>query len=98
MFHTILIAAASLVFAGQDAATQARPARQDEGIVVKGKKDPRDKRVCRRVNATGSIMAKSTCRTAGEWEIERQRAQVAIEKFRQRQQMEQEARRQKYEE
>ena len=93
---TAALAAASFTVAGQDTAAQTPPPPQDEGIVVKGKKDPRDKRVCKRANATGSILAKATCRTAGEWEIERQRALAAVDQIRQAKEMDAQARGENY--
>lgn len=89
------IAAASLAFTGQDAGTQAAPSAQDESITVKGKQNPRDKRVCKRAVTTGSIMPKVTCKTFGEWELERERQLAQREQLLQQKRFEDQARTEK---
>lgn len=45
-----------------------------EDITVTGKQAARDRVVCKTAVQTGSIVAKRTCRTAGEWEAIRERS------------------------
>ena len=93
----VTLFAATLALTGQDATPAApAPAAQDS-IVVEGQQRARDKRVCKRSVSTGSIMAKVTCKSAGEWEIERDRQMAQAEQMRQRSLMEAEVRRQSQE-
>ncbi|MES2988639.1 MAG: hypothetical protein V4808_12100 [Pseudomonadota bacterium] len=93
---TILLLSAAIAFVSQDAASQTGAAAQDGPIVVQGQQKARDKRVCRRAISTGSIMSKVTCKTAGEWEIERDRQTAQVEQMRQRRLMEEQAHLEKF--
>lgn len=63
------------------AAAQTAPrAQQSEDLTVTGrKKDDATRRICKREASTGSIMRRSTCRTAADWERVRERSVVAME-------------------
>jgi hypothetical protein len=54
---------------------------QDTTIVVQGKQDPRNKKVCKIIDPpTGSrIGGGRVCRPAVEWELEEQQAQRAVQ-------------------
>ncbi|RYD54270.1 MAG: hypothetical protein EOP60_08060 [Sphingomonadales bacterium] len=88
----ITLIAAAMAFGGQDVPAQAAPAAQDT-VIVQGQQKARNKRVCRRSVSTGSIMTKSICKTAGEWEIERDRQIAQAERLRMSSMMDNEARR-----
>ena len=89
MFGEVLLAAGlwasgSAVPAQEQAVPAAKP--QDE-IVVKGEKDKRARKVCKRATPTGSLMPKVTCRTAGEWEVARERDVAELERVKQEKRM-----------
>ncbi|MES2988640.1 MAG: hypothetical protein V4808_12105 [Pseudomonadota bacterium] len=79
---TSLLFSVAMAFAGQDAPSNTGAAAQDGAIVVEGLQKARNKRVCKRSTSTGSIMTKVTCKTAGEWEIERDRQIAQAERLR----------------
>lgn len=97
MPNIALLAILTLSFWGQDSTPQTTPPPKDEGIVVKGKKDAREKRVCKSAVATGSIVPKVTCKAAVEWEYERERALAARDAAMQAKKLEDSARLQGYE-
>lgn len=79
--HALFAATLSLGTAAIQDVPVTQTAAQD-AIVVTGEANKKNKRVCKRSVATGSIMAKSTCKTAGEWEAEKIRNETAAEKLR----------------
>jgi len=68
----ILIALSMIGAPAQDAAAQDR-------ITVTAEKKKADRRVCKRTVTTGSVMPKVTCRTAAEWEAEREKSLASME-------------------
>lgn len=80
--------AASLVFAllvtvqaAPSQAAMATFAEQPE-LAVAGQNPAREKKICKRAVATGSIMQKTTCRTAGEWKEAAAKAAADLEQLR----------------
>ena len=59
----------------------ANPAPPPEEVTVTARRLERDKRVCVSDVTTGHIMPKRVCKSKGEWDDERQRALVAIQRI-----------------
>jgi hypothetical protein len=83
--NSLLIAAAGIILwsaataaAGQTATgVTATP----DDVTVTAKRLERDKRVCKSEVSVGHIMPKKVCKSKGQWEDERQRALVMIERL-----------------
>ena len=78
----LLCAVAAPVAAATD--EPAQPPKSSN-IVVDGKKDAKQKKVCETMNVTGSIMPKRVCRTVAESEQAQLDAQHEIDRMRDRQ-------------
>ena len=50
------------------AALAIAPAQAQENGGSSGSKPPKEKKICKRATATGSVMTKVTCRTKAEWD------------------------------
>ncbi len=80
----LAVAAAVPISFAQGAAAQTSPAPAgtgQDGIVVKGKKPAKDKRVCKRSTPTGSVIPVTVCRTAGDWDAETEKGLVLREQL-----------------
>lgn len=85
MLASALFALAAFSFGAPSYISNApgvQDAPQDQSIVVTGEMNKKNKRLCKRAVATGSIMGKSTCKTVGEWEAEKVRNEIAAERLR----------------
>ena len=91
MFFSLALSFAAALAAQPSAETNATPVPppgaetgdSNSEVIVTGKQqEPRkDKKVCKRSTATGSIMPKVTCRMESEWNLQRERDLVALEKL-----------------
>ena len=83
--HWVLIIAAGLMLCPAATAIAAEPGaslpQAQEDVTVTAKRLERDKRVCVSDVTTGHIMPKIVCKSKGEWDDERQRGLVAIQRI-----------------
>ena len=63
------------------AAAQATSEAQSQEVIVEGKIPDANKRVCRQMTPTGSILQTRVCRTKGEWEEIRRRNIYVLEQI-----------------
>lgn len=59
----------------------ASPTPPPEDVTVTARRLERDKRVCVSDVTTGHIMPRRVCKSKGEWDDERQRALVAVQRL-----------------
>ena len=64
------------------AAVTSAPAAAQEKQDATASKPAKEKKICRRAIATGSIMAKTTCRTKEEWGALSERGQADLDRTR----------------
>jgi hypothetical protein len=82
MRHSVLIVGAVLAVGGGAAAQQPAPdGARNPPVVVTGKQ----RKICEESVPTGSIMTRRVCKTAEQWEAERERSLIALEHMRNRQ-------------
>jgi hypothetical protein len=63
-------------------ASMSAPAAAWEGETTKAGKPGKEKKICRRAVATGSVMMKITCRTKAEWDLISDRSQADLQRQR----------------
>src|SRR5215210_4031274 len=81
---SLLIAAAGMVLWSADTAAAGPPAgvtATPEDVTVTARRLERDRRVCKSEVSVGHIMAKKACKSKGQWEDERQRALVVVQRI-----------------
>jgi hypothetical protein len=82
MRHSVLIVGVVLAVGGGAAAQQPAPdGARNPPVVVTGKQ----RKICEESVPTGSIMTRRVCKTAEQWEAERERSLIALEHMRNRQ-------------
>ena len=64
------------------AASMSAPALAWDGEQSKAGKVEKEKKICRRAIATGSVMPKITCRTKAEWALITERSQEDLQRQR----------------
>ena len=63
------------------ALAQSTPEAQSQDVIVEGQIPDANKRVCRQMTPTGSILPTRICRTKGEWEEIRRRNIYVLEQI-----------------
>jgi hypothetical protein len=87
-FVAVWLLAGTTAGAQQLPVTNAQATKAPGDVTVVGKQ----RKVCEQIVATGSIMTRTVCKTAEQWDEERERALVNLEKFRERVDAEEEVR------
>lgn len=77
--YYVLPCAAAAILYGPVAYAQRQPSSPD--IVVEGKVRDDQKRVCKQITATGSILPVRTCKTKSEWEEIRERSLAQVDQI-----------------
>ena len=84
MIRIVLLSCAALVFAAPAAAAPAASQSDQARAGADGQAPAtvKEKKICRRDTATGSIMAKSICHTRTEWDAMTAQSKSDLEKVR----------------